>query len=366
MKAAVSTLLFLLALSPGGVAAQSTFDSEDLRDQWMVVEGGQWKAFDERSEPARTIYLTMDPLEYSGSRILLAGVRPFSVWINGRMLAEVPGANISMDVDSLAAFSSGSLTIGVHANRGIEFIKTIILTPSPSDTLVADEQRKRNYLLDFSLLVFFILAAFFIVLVRSNPRLTLDHFNIARLVSVQERDESLGMGRITSSFSILVYIFIVLWASYLLLIIANFAGTLWIVVGDMSIHGLADAFLKWGKVSLILFLAVSAKMLLVLLLSRVFNMREGASIQLLNFFRLLGALVMILSLVLLFYFMFETIAQAYYSNLITLVAWMFGLWAVLIFIKLLNKSSFTLFHLISYLCASEFFPIIIVLRVLFF
>jgi hypothetical protein len=367
MKAAVTTFIFFLTFSwEGNVAAQSNFQKEDLRDKWMVVENGEWKDFDERHQGVHTVYLTIDPLQYSGSRIAITGVRPFSVWVNGRMLAKVSGAVISMDIDSLSAFASGSLTIGIHAARGVEYITTSLLTPSSAEQHVADELRRSNYLIDFSLLAFFILAAYFIALVRSNPRLTLDHFNIARLVSAQERDESLGMGRITSSFSVLVYIFIVLWASLLLLIIANFAGTLWIVVGDMSIRDLTDAFVKWGKVSLILFLAVLAKMLLVLLLSRIFNMREGASIQLLNFFRLLGALVMILSVVLLFYFMFETIKQSYYSNLITLVAWMFGLWAVLIFIKLLNKSAFTLFHLISYLCASEFFPIIIVLRVLFF
>ena len=174
------------------------------------------------------------------------------------------------------------------------------------------------------------------------------------------------MGRIMSSSSIVVYIFIGLWASYLLLIISQFAGTLWIVASDTTIHGLTDAFIKWGKITLVLFAAVFAKVLLVLLMSRIFNTKEGAATQLLNFFRLLAGLVMVLSVILVFYFIFGTVAQNYYLNLIALAIWIFGLWAVLIFVKLLNKSSFTLFHIISYLCASEFFPIIILFRVLFF
>jgi hypothetical protein len=357
--------LFLTLACNVSAVGQPSYQREDLRDKWKVVEDGNWKDYEKRTASVKTIYFTLDPLEYSGSRIVLEGVRPFFVWANGRLLAEAEVA-ISMDIDSLTAIIQGPLTIGVHSERGISYLKTTVLTPTSQATEVAEELRKSNHLLNFSLLAVFILALYFIMLVRSNPRATLDYFNIARLVSAQERDESLVMGRIMSSFNILVYVFIVLWASLLLLIIAHYAGTLWIVVNEPAIHGLADAFVKWGKIAGLLLVAVAAKMMLVLLLSRIFNMREGASIQLLNFFRLLGALVMILSSVLLFYFVFETIAPGYYINLISLVTWIFVLWAVLIFIKLLNKSTFTLFHLISYLCASEFFPIIIVLRVLFF
>jgi hypothetical protein len=366
MKFFFSTLTSLMLVCATLAVGQTAYQRDDLRNKWLVFEGDKWKDYDERTANAKTVYFTLDPLAHSGSRVALQGVQPFSVWANGRLLTEVPAGAMSMDLDSLSALIAGPLTIGVHADRGIGFLKSALLTESGRAAEVADELRRSNHLLNFSLLAFFILAFYFVVLVRSNPRSTLDYFNIARLVSPQERDESLGMGRIMSSFNILVYIFIVLWASFLLLIIAHFAGTLWIVVNDTTIHGVADAFVKWGKLSALLLVAVVAKMMLVLLLSRIFNMREGASIQLLNFFRLLGALVMILSVVLLFYFVFETIAQRYYVNLIGLVSWIFGLWAVLIFIKLLNKSSFTLFHLISYLCASEFFPIIIVLRVLFF
>ena len=356
----------LVAL-PGSFAhAQPARHTEDLRGRWMVIENGTWKSFAERSSPVNTVYFTIDPLDYSDSRIVLVGVRPFTVWMNGLLLAEVPGAEIEMDVDSLSALSSGPITIAIHAKRALGFLKSSVVVPAPLNHQRADELRKSPHLLNFCLLAFFILAFFFIALVRSNPRVTLDYFNIVRLFTIQERDETLMIGRIMSSFSILVYCFIVLWASFLLLVIAQFAGTLWIVVNDTAIHGVGDAFVKWGRVAVILFAAVVAKTLLVLVLSRIFNIREGAAIQLLNFFRLLAAMVMILSIILVLYFVFETVSASYYFTLINLVTWIFGLWAVLVFIKLLSKSPFTLFHLISYLCASEFFPIIIVLRVLFF
>jgi len=353
-------------LTVSGSFAQSGSHMEDLRGEWMINDNGVWKEYRDRTGPVKTLYFTIDPLEYSQSRIMLESVRPFSVWMNGQLLAEVPGAYITMSVDSLSALSPGLLTVAVHADRAIGFLKSYLVTPLNRDEHATDELRKGTQLINFCLLAFFILAIYFIALVRSNPRVTLDYFNIVRLFAFQERDESLVLGRITSSFSILVYAFIVLWASFLLLIIAQFAGTLWIVANDTAIHGLGDAFLKWGRITLILSIAVFVKTLLVLLLSRIFNMRDGATIQLLNFFRLLAALVVILSIILIFYFVFETVSQSYYINLINLVSWIFGMWAVLVFIKLLSKSPFTLFHLISYLCASEFFPIIIVLRVLFF
>jgi hypothetical protein len=359
-------LFFVVCFFSVEVFSQPDLKAEDLRGRWMIYDNGDWKKFDDRRSKASTIYFTVDPLDYSSGRIVLKGVRPFSVWMNGKLLAEVPGAEISMDVDSLSALTAGPITIAVHADRALDFLKSSIVMPAVSAGKEADELRRGSHLLNFCLLAIFIIAIFFIALVRSNPRLTLDYFNIARLFAFQERDESLVMGRIMSSFSILVYSFIVLWAAFLLLIIAQFAGTLWIVVGDTSINSVRDAFLKWGRISLILFAAVFAKTVLVLVLSRIFNIREGAAIQLLNFFRLLAALVMTLSLILVVYFVFETVSVSYYITLINIVTWIFGLWAVLIFVKLLSKSPFTLFHLISYLCASEFFPIIIVLRVLFF
>lgn len=338
----------------------------DLRDRWKVLENGEWKSYSDRSSSANTIYFTIDPLKNSGSRVEFEGHRAFSVWLNGGFLTRAERGRISMDIDSLGNIVKRDLVIAVHARRGLDFLNTRIITPVHAVEEAVSERRRGDDIVNFSLLVFFILGIYFIALVRSNPRLTLDYFNMARLVAVQERDESLVMGRITSSFSILVYIFIGLWSSYLLLMISYFAGTLWIVADDSSIHGLADAFVKWGKITVVLFASVFAKILLVLLMSRIFNTRESAPVQVLNFFRLLAGLAMILSVVLLFYFVFDTVAQRYYINLITLSIWIVGLWAVLILIKLLNKSSFTLFHIISYLCASEFFPIIILFRVLFF
>lgn len=360
------TACFFLALLSSTTHGQHSLRVRDLQSEWKVLEDGQWKPYENRTATPGTIYFTIDPLKHSGSRLEFEGYRTFSVWLNGGLLLRESDGYVSMDIDSLDALTEGELNIAVHARRGLEFVQTRIVSQvliSEEDT---SERRRNDHLVNFSLLVFFILGVYFILLVRSNPRLTLDYFNLVRLVSVQERDESLVMGKITSSFSILVYVFIGLWSSYLLLIISHFAGTLWIVAGDSTIHGLADAFYKWGRITLFLFLAVFAKILLVLLMSRIFDTRESAPVQMLNFFRLLAGMAMLLSTILVFYFMFGTIAQHYYLNLITLSIWLVGLWAVLILIKLLNKSSFTLFHIISYLCASEFFPIIILFRVLFF
>jgi len=349
-----------------GAAAQQHYRVDDLKPQWQVLENGDWKNFEDGRESPRTIYFTIDPLKSSGGRLELEGHREFSVWLNGSFLLRKDGGRISMDIDSIGKLANGSLNVAIHANRGLEFFKTRIVTPALTLEEKIDDRRHTSDLVNFSLLVFFILGTYFIALVRSNPRLTLDYFNMAKLISPQERDESLVIGRITSSVSILVYVFIGLWASYLLLMISQFGGTLWIVAGDSTIHSLPDAFVKWGRITIVLFVVVFGKIMIVLLMARIFRIREGAAIQLINFFRLLGGLVVITTGVLLFYFVFGTVAPQYYLNLIMLSVWMLGLWAVLIFVKLINKSSFTVFHIISYLCASEFFPIIILFRVLFF
>jgi hypothetical protein len=358
--------VLLNVTSPVVSTAQQAHRVDDLRPQWRVYEEGVWKPFDDRTQSPGTIYFVIDPLKTSGGRLVLEGHRDYSVWLNGSFLMRADRGRVSFDIDSLATRARGELNLAVHAKRGLEFLGTTIITPDPATAEKVDERRHRSALVDFSLLVFFILGAYFIALVRSNPRLTLEYFNMTKLVSLQERDESLVMGKITSSVSILVYIFIGLWASYLLLIVSNFGGILWIVANDSAIHSLADAFAKWGRITIVLFVAVTGKIMLVVLMARIFRVREGAAVQLINFFRLLAGLVMTMSIILVFYFVFDTVAQQYYLNLIILSVWMLGLWSVLIFVKLLNKSPFSIFHIISYLCASEFFPIIILFRVLFF
>jgi hypothetical protein len=338
----------------------------DLSKDWKVLVSDTYVDFDKASPPGNAIYFTLDANRFRGYDFEVSGVRPYSVWINGKLVRQSDAGQLLFDIDSLEDIYHTPMTVALYADRGLSHMKTSIVTFS---TLPADEAetlRKKNHLRDFSVLGVFILFVGFLVMLRFNRRMLFDYFDITKLLSLQERDESLVAGRITSRFSILIYFYLSAWAAFLFLVTFQHVGTDWIIISDFMIKSVSDGFLKWGQFTLVIGVVLFIKVSFVLALSIVFRLREGGSIQVLNYFRLISFLLMILSLILVFYFMLTTKSPHYYQNIIVISGWIMAGWAVLIFLKLLNKSSYSIFHLFSYLCASEFFPIIILFKSLFF
>ena len=345
----------------------------DLSKDWKVLQSGTYVDYKDRTSASDAIYFTLDANRFRNYDLEIYGARNFSVWINGKLVkqssgpsADKAGRQVRLDIDSLSDIYHTPMTVGLYARKGLSRIKTNIVTFSSHQSDEEEMLRKKNYLRDFSVLGVLILVMGFLVMLRFNRRMLFDYFDFTKLLSLQERDESLVAGRITSRFSILIYIYLSAWCAYLFLITFQHIGENWIIIGDFTIKSVGDGFLKWGQMTFVIGLIIFIKVSIVLSLSIVFRLREGGSIQVLNYFRLISFLLMILSIILVFYFILTTKSPHYYENLIVITAWVMAGWGVLIFLKLLNKSTYSVFHLFSYLCASEFFPIIILFKSLFF
>lgn len=327
---------------------------------------GVFVDYRDAASSSNAIYFTLDANRFRGYDLEITGVRNYSVWINGKLVRQRNAGATRFAIDSLEKIYHTPMTVGIYARRGLSRLQTRIVTFTALPTDDVETLRKKNYLRDFSVLGVFILACGFLVMLRFNRRMLFDYFDFTKLLSLQERDESLVAGRITSRFSILIYLYLCAWAAFLFLITFQHVGRDWIIISDFTIGSVANGFRKWGELTLVIGLVLFIKVSFVLALSIVFRLREGGSIQVLNYFRLISFLLMVLSVILVFYFMLTTKSPHYYQNIIVITAWIMAGWAVLIFLKLLNKSPYSIFHLFSYLCASEFFPIIILFKSLFF
>jgi len=338
----------------------------DLGKDWKVMVSDQYVDYAETNASSDAAYFSLDANRFRGSKLEIYGAREYSVWVNGKLIRQTEGGELLFDIDSLERLYHTPMTVGLFAHKGLSRIKTNVVAFAARSADDVETLRKKNYLRDFSVLAVFILAMGFVAMLRYNRRMLFDYFDFTKLLSLQERDESLVAGRITSRFSMLVYFYLSAWCAFLFLITFQHTGENWIIIGDFTIRNVGDGFLKWGQLTLVIGLIIFIKVSIVLSLSIVFRLREGGSIQVLNYFRLISFLLMILSIILVFYFMLTTKSPHYYQNLIVLTAWIMAGWAVLIFLKLLNKSPYSVFHLFSYLCASEFFPMIILFKSLFF
>jgi hypothetical protein len=339
----------------------------DLSKDWKVLVSDQYTDFSKApTRSPNTIYFTLDANRFRSYDLEISCARDYSVWINGKLIQQTEAGEISFDIDSLAKLYRTPMTVGLYARKGLSHLRTSVIAFSTLPTEDVETLRKKNYLRDFSVLGVFILIFGFLVMIRFNRRLLFDYFDFTKLFSLQERDESLVAGRITSRFSMLIYFYLSAWCAFLFLVTFQHIGDSWLIISDYTIGSVANGFARWGKLTFVIGLIIFIKVSIVLLLSIVFRLREGGSIQVLNYFRMISFLLMILSVILVFYFILTTKSPQYYEALIVITAWIMAGWGVLIFLKLLNKSTYSVFHLFSYLCASEFFPIIILFKSLFF
>jgi hypothetical protein len=358
-------ILFLVLLAITTASAQRV-PIYDLSKDWQVLESSTYVNYTDARSSSDAVYFTLDARRFRSYDLEISGARHFSIWINGKLVKQSEGGIIRFDIDSLSDLYHTPMTVGLYAHKGLSRMKTNVVTFSAHSANEEELLRQKNHLRDFSTLGVIILVLGFLVMLRFNRRMLFDYFDFTKLLSLQERDESLVAGRITSRFSILIYLYLSAWCAYLFLITFQHIGEDWMIIGDFTIRSVGDGFLKWGQLTLVVGLILFIKVSIVLSLSIVFRMREGGSIQVLNYFRLISFLLMILSIILVFYFVLTTKSPHYYENLIVITAWIMAGWGVLIFLKLLNKSTYSVFHLFSYLCASEFFPIIILFKSLFF
>jgi hypothetical protein len=123
---------------------------------------------------------------------------------------------------------------------------------------------------------------------------------------------------------------------------------------------------RWMGVSLVLFIGLFLKLIFLYAFSFLFEFGELLTLQFLNFIRLIFFVSMLIVLLLIMYLIFEVRSSSAYSALIDLLVVVMLLWLPLVFFKLLGRASNKMFHLFSYLCPSEIFPVLVLIKVLFF
>jgi hypothetical protein len=261
---------------------------------------------------------------------------------------------------------SGTLHFAVHVEEGLDYLETTLFRLTPDAVEQPLQPRQKPYFLNFGILAVFILIVAFVLLVRSNAKVLFDYFNFLKLFSFQERDESLAAGRLGSSINLMIYLFVGMWLAFITLVIFQYTKQDWIASRIFSFSTVGEGFLKWLWLSSLMVAALFSKVLLASVTTGLFKFREGYTIQVLNFFRHVIFVVILFSSTLIFYFMLGVTRPSYYNLLVVVLGWLLVGWVILIFLKLMSKAPFSGFHLFSYLCATEIFPLVIFLEILFF
>jgi len=340
---------------------QSSPATINLRPDWKVLEKESFVTHTDQK--VKTIHFSLDKRSI-GARLFVYDKAEFSLFINGKLVARKRDT-LHLRVDSLWSRYQGAITISIYQHQPVYSLKTWLELPIQKSEL-DNPVRSKSFFNDFIILAVFILLVFMVILFRINPRLTVDYLNVVKLFSIQERDEAIVAGRIGSSVNLFFFALISFMLALLLLIIMQEAPDQLRLAGEFTIKSTVQAFIVWVLLSLVIFMILIAKLVVIGSFSLLFSLRDTVRFQFFSFIRLLFVTTMVMGCVAVVYFIMQIQQPGYFYHLLTTGSVIVSLGTIILFLKLLARTSFPIFHLFSYLCATEVIPLMILGKVFLF
>jgi hypothetical protein len=342
-------------------SGQSENKSFTLREEWRVMEKDRYVKYSGQKRNA--VHFTLTKSE-GGSTLVIFDRSEFSVFINGKLMTRSRDT-VRWKTDSLLSRHQGNIFISVYQNQPVYSLQTLLERPVQS-SMFENSTRQADFFRDFVILASFILIALLAVLFRINPRLTFDYLNVVKLFSVQERDDAIVAGRIGSSVNLFFFGFISFLFSLILIIIFYLAPDRIPLAGNFIFYSTLQSFLVWLVLSVLVFILLVTKLMLITTFALLFSLRSAVRFQFFSFIRLLFVTSMLMGGLALLYFIFRSYSSALYYNLLVLCSVFVLVGTLFLFLKLLTRTAFPIFHLFSYLCATEIIPLMILGKVVLF
>ncbi len=353
----------LAALLMIGTLVQVT----DLREDWKIFDGKVYRLpRPEELETAGTLYFSIDSRKHGGHSLALSCMERGHVFINGKLLAAFR-EEAHFSLDSLRKVFGERLWVAVHAPGLLHTVKASVMAPAenPESGRIQLSPRPPTHFRDYAILMALFLIGFFVLLYRSNPQLTLDYFSFSKIFSSSERNETQLASRITSSENLLFYLFSAILTGFLLSAILYSSGPFFPAARAFTFSSLIASLLVSLKLTSFILLLLAAKLVIVLIFSTLFNFRETISFQFFNFLRFVLFTSVVLAVLSLLLFIFRVASPQWYEQLVVIALALLTLGSGVVLMKLLRKSRLSFFHLFSYLCISEFIPLVILFKIFF-
>jgi Domain of unknown function (DUF4271) len=328
--------------------------TKNYQAHWMVQSDQGYTPY--TGQNVSTISFEIDTRSTSRQYLQVKGHRPFAIFLNKKLLGTYSSGEMNISLDSLRNAFGAVLWVSIYQREGVQSLSTLLIDHSREDDL-ARFPRSGTAFSDFCTLCAILLLIAFVALFRASPRLALDYFNFLRLFSWQDRESNLLAGRLTTSINIFYFLFTSAFASLISIVLARFIPSQMTLSHELSFTSMGGGFVAWLVLTAVIFLILMLRLILVNVIGSLFNIPE-ANLQFFQLVRTLLLNVVIWSLIGTFYVIFQrgTIAFSYAPGIITGI---FVLVIGVMFIKLMNRGSFTISYLFFYLCLTEIVPLMI-------
>jgi hypothetical protein len=364
-------LLLLLAAQPFGCRAQAEGDP-GLQKRWVVYDGNSYRAFTADDDGnATTIYFGLN--EYKpGDTLRVRSNHAFAVFINGKATSLQKAGKIEWSVDSLThAFHTMNLFVGIHQKKihRADLSTQIVNASRTRNSSGPDESlllKPSTYFMDFVLVGSLIIIGMLVFVIRLNGKLAADYFSVTGIFSLRESEDSQLHGRITSSSNILFYSYCSLIISFYLMIIFHFVPAYFRSAWGFQATSFPMALVQWLKLSGFLLVIFFVKIILIYLFSRLFALHETFGIHVFNWIRLMLIFFGTFLIILIIYHITRGQDKEIYSIFMWAIAWIFGIWIIVVFPKVMRRTNYSLFHIFSYICATEIIPLLISIKIIYY
>jgi hypothetical protein len=352
------SVILLLSLQ---VSGQPREVRTDLRQDWKVFYNNQY--VDYNGQRTQAIHLALND-QFNGKMLMIESRTEFGVFVNGRLLMQ-NRKEARLSIDSVRTLYPGAAVLSVYAADHLNSLQTILVHHDNSPDF-SNDQRAPSFFVDFVILAMLGLFIFFVILFRSNTNLTLDYLNVAKVFSIQSREEAITTGRIGSSANLLFFMFISLLSGLILMVIDYFGFPETYLPKPFGFKSAPWTLAAWIIISVVIFLLLMLKLVQIWIMSTLFNFKDIVRFQYFNFVRSMYASMVLTGLSGLVYFIGKFQNPVFFYVLLWAACLIMMISTVFLYLKLLNRTGASLFHLFSYLCGSEIIPIVIFVKVLLF
>ena len=332
----------------------------------MIWTGNEYRLLDSTSgSNLSTIYVKLDASKHRGGVLVISSSVNYFLCINGKIVAERRG-ELTLSMDSLAhAHYSPELLIAVHQDKINERDLRVSVLGQGRKPAAAAMGKPDTWFRDFVIAAGLLIIVLFVLISQLNPKLASDYFSFIKIFSLREADDIQAAARLTSSTNIQFYISCSLLLAYCLLILfQHLPGTYALPIKFQS-HSFGSAVWQWIKLSTIILGFFFVKITIIFSLTRLFGMRGMARLHFFNWVRLMLVVFGICSIVVFLYFINRGLRPEFFATFLSVISAALIGWVLLAFLKLNGKSEHSLFHLFSYICATEIIPLLITVKVLY-
>lgn len=347
-----------------------TLQVKDLEEDWMMLreDYGLVPILDKKEFSGDVIHLPIDLDRYKNTLLNISADGRISLFIRDKLIDLLDG-NKWYRIDSLREVYGDSVIMTFYQHHLDPYRLHTVLYREVDAALLRQMQaeqviitpRKINALSDVLIVCLLIIAVYAAAVYAYYPRTMREFFQASRAFSLREVDENLMKTRPLSRVNLLFYLLLSMMGAWILVGLVQLSG-MHLRQQLFQFDGFIGGLLVWVRLTLILGGFIFLKYVLVRTFKSLFSIPGFLNNHFYNYVRIgLLLYLAIIAGMLLTYFAIHVVSEAFYFNVLYLLAGLYFLRSLVIFFKLMNSSSYSILHLFSYLCATELVPLMLII-----